>query len=283
MNEDYYKTLGISENAVSGEIRKAYRKLAFQYHPDRNPGNEEMMKEINEAYAVLSDSRKRKEYDSFRQRYGFSARDQFRQTYNEQDIFRNSDIGQIFEEFSRIFGFSRPEDIFTRSNFYGTQYRTFEFKGPGFLGSGFFFFGPMRKVYQEGTKGSWYQPREVPTTQRPLLPKILLKGLAIFQKYVAKRLGLEFPERGKDFQDEIKITPDEASLGGKIRYHYKKQDNARDLLVKIPTGIRDGQKIRLKGMGEEGRNGGEPGDLYLKVIIHIPFHQKIKNFLKKFK
>ena len=61
--KDYYKILDLSEDASSEEIKKSYRTLAFQYHPDKNPGTEEMMKEINEAYAVLSDERKRKEYN----------------------------------------------------------------------------------------------------------------------------------------------------------------------------------------------------------------------------
>lgn len=57
MDKDYYCILGVSEDAAAEELKRTYRKLAFQYHPDRNPGSEEMMKEINEAYAVLSDDR----------------------------------------------------------------------------------------------------------------------------------------------------------------------------------------------------------------------------------
>src|SRR5208283_3830539 len=98
--KDYYKDLGVLENSSTEEIKKAYRNLAFRFHPDRNPGKEEMMKVINEAYAVLSDTAKRREYDALRQTYGWFARDQFRQTHSERDIFRESDIGQIFEEFS---------------------------------------------------------------------------------------------------------------------------------------------------------------------------------------
>ena len=99
--KDYYKILEVNEDASPEEIKKTYRKLAFQYHPDKNPGSEDMMKEINEAYAVLSDQKKREAYDSCRQRYGSSARNRFRQSYAEQDIFRDSDIYQIFEELSR--------------------------------------------------------------------------------------------------------------------------------------------------------------------------------------
>jgi curved DNA-binding protein len=279
-NKDYYKTLGVNEDATAEEIKKTYRKLAFQYHPDRNPGNEDMMKEINEAYAVLSDSVKRREYDSYRQSYGSFARDRFRQAYTEQDIFRNSDIYHIFEELSKAFGFSRPEDIFSRNTFYGTQYKTFEFKGPGFSGS-FFFFGPMSKVYQDMIKESLSQTGQSPAYKLSLFSRIFLKGVEALQRHVAKKYGLEMPERGKDIHDEIKITTELAGAGGKVLYHYMKPGNARDLMIKIPPGIREGQRIKLKGMGGNGRHGGNPGDLYLKVKIRTSFLKKIKELFGK--
>jgi len=279
-NKDYYKTLGISEDATAEEIKKTYRKLAFQYHPDRNPGNEEMMKEINEAYAVLSDPRKRREYDSYRQSYGSFARDRFRQAYTEQDIFRDSDISHIFEELSKVFGFSGPEDIFSRNTFYGTQYRTFEFRGPGFSGS-FFFFGPMSKVYQDMMKESLAQRGEAPAYRHSLFSRILLKGLEAFQRHVAKKYGLELPERGRDIQDKITIPPEVALAGGKVQYHYMKPGNSRDLMIKIPRGIKEGQRVKLRGMGRDGSHGGEPGDLYLKVKIRTSFLKKVKEFIRK--
>jgi curved DNA-binding protein CbpA len=279
--KDYYKILGVSTDASADEIKKTYRKLAFQYHPDRNPGNEGMMKELNEAYAVLSDQQKRREYDSYRQSYGFFARDRFRQTYTEQDIFRDSDINRVFEELSRAFGFSSPEDIFSRTNFYGDQFRTFQFRGPGFTGRGFFFFGPMSKSYQDMMKASRHQTKEVPAYRPSLFSRILLKGLQAFQKHVAKKYGLALPERGEDTEDQIKITPEIASAGGKVRYHFAKPENPRDLFIKIPPGIKEGQKIRLKGLGKDGNSGGETGDLYLKVRIDISFFDRIRKFIMK--
>ncbi len=278
-NKDYYKTLGVSEDATSEEIKKTYRKLAFQYHPDRNPGNEEMMKEINEAYAVLSDPGKKREYDSYRRSYGSFARDRFRQAYTEQDVFRDSDIYHIFEELSKTFGFSRPEDIFSRNTFYGTKYRTFEFRGPGFSGS-FFFFGPMSKGYQEKMEESLSQTVEAPAYKSSLFSRILLKGLGAFQRHVAKKYGLELPERGKDVQDEIKITPEVASFGGKVQYHNMKTGDSRDLMIKVPPGIKEGERIRLKGMGKDGSNGGEPGNLYLNIKIRTSFLKKIRDKLQ---
>jgi len=282
-NKDYYTILGASENATAEEIKKTYRKLAFQYHPDRNPGSEEKMKEINEAYAVLSDPGKRREYDSLRQNYGFFARDRFRQAYTEQDIFRDSDIDHIFEELSRAFGLSRPEDIFSRSTFYGKQYRNFEFRGPGFSGRGFFFFGPMPQAYRDMMKESSNRTGEVSARRSSLSSKLLMKGVKAFQKHVAKKYGLELPERGKDIQDEIKITPDLASTGGKVLYHYMKPGNVRDLMIKIPPGIRKGQRVRLRGMGGDGKHGGDPGDLYLQVKIRTSFLRKVREFFQKIK
>jgi len=81
-----------------------------------------------------------------------------------------------------------------------------------------------------------------PTYKPSLFARILLKGLKAFQMHVAKKYGLELPERGKDVQDEIKITPEVASSGGKVlQYRYMKPGNSRDLMIKIPTDIRKGR------------------------------------------
>src|SRR6266581_5069932 len=105
---DYYQVLGLKKNATAAEIKRAYRKLAVKYHPDKNPGNkdaEEKFKEINEAYAVLSDPQKRSQYDQF----GSTG---FHERFSQEDIFRNFDVGDLFKDsgfgtediFSRIFG-----------------------------------------------------------------------------------------------------------------------------------------------------------------------------------
>ena len=106
--KDYYEVLGVKKTSTEDEIKKAYRKLAMKHHPDRNAGNkqaEERFKDINEAYAVLSDKQKRAQYDQF----GPSG---FSQRYSQEDIFRGFDISDLFKDlgfsqndvFSRIFG-----------------------------------------------------------------------------------------------------------------------------------------------------------------------------------
>jgi DnaJ-class molecular chaperone len=142
--KDYYQILEVDRTADQQTVREAYRKLAFQFHPDRNKGSldaAEKMKDLNEAYAVLSDKRKRGEYDTLRQQFGPSAYNEFRQGYSDQDIFRGSDINQIFEEMSRAFGFRGFDDIFKAC--YGEQCQTFEFRRPGFFWQGVYLYGPF--------------------------------------------------------------------------------------------------------------------------------------------
>ncbi len=270
--KDYYQTLGVRETATPDEIKKSYRNLAFRYHPDKNPGSQELMKEINEAYAVLSNPEKRREYDYLRQSFGFTARDRFRQTHTDEDIFRNSDINQIFEELSRIFGFSKPEDIFSRDAFYGRSYREFKFTGPGVSGQGFFFFRPLGNVYRSPTR---------PAGKDSLASRLMLKGLGMLQKMAAKRLGIVLPERGRDLGDSLAVTPEKASSGGKVRYIVNQPGRSREILITVPPGVREGQKIKLRGLGEEGRNGGEAGDLFLKVRIRRPFFERMKEILRR--
>ena len=79
----------------------------------------------------------------------------------------------------------------------------------------------------------------------------------------------------------IRITEEEAYSGSKIPYIYTKQDNTRDLLITLPKGIKNGQKIKLRGLGEAGKNGGDFGRLYLKVNIRRPFAEIIREFVRK--
>jgi curved DNA-binding protein len=267
---DYYEILGLDKNADPHKIKEAYRKLAFQYHPDRNKGNSvalERMKEINEAYAVLSDPEKRQKYDAMSHEYGSSAYDRFRQTYSDQDIFRGSDINQVFEEMTRMFGFRNSEEVFR--DFYGQGVQSFEFRRPGVFGRVIFFGPGFRRA----------QRRVSPPEGSPLsrLPTGIFGRLL---GYVLKRVwGIERYQKGRDWHEAVTLTPLQAMQGGKMRYLHRRK--ARELAVTVPPGIRDGQHLRLKGMGEEGKGGGEPGNLYLKVQIKKPLLHKIRDLLKR--
>ncbi|NLX19119.1 MAG: DnaJ domain-containing protein, partial [Desulfobulbus sp.] len=110
---EYYQILGVDKNATADEIKKAYRKLALKYHPDKNPGNkkaEEQFKKISEAYAVLSDQEKRQQYDTF----GSAG---FRQRYTQEDIFRNFDLNDILRQFGFGGGFRSGGGTFRTSGF----------------------------------------------------------------------------------------------------------------------------------------------------------------------
>lgn len=260
---DYYQIIGVDKNASSKEIKEAYRKLAFKYHPDRNKENpeaSEKMKHVNEAYAVLSNPAKRREYDALRQQFGSSAYSHFRKNYSEHDIFSGSDINHIFEDMARAFGFRSFDDIFRES--YGKKYRTFEFKKPGFFAGGFFFAGPFRKAMYDQSQFT--------------LPGNLGK---LFRFVLKKTTGIELPAMGDNIYDVINLSPQQAQQGGP--YAYFLREKSKKLVVNIPPGVKEGQQIRLAGMGEDGKGGGTPGDLYLKVRIKKPLLQSIKGMLFK--
>ncbi len=259
--QDYYKILRLETSASQQQIKESYRKLAFEYHPDRNKDDTAaaQMKAINESYAALSDPEKRSRYDALRQTYGDSAHDRFKQAYSEQDIFRGSDIQQIFEEFSRAFGFRGFDEVFKNS--YGSGYRAFEFRRPNAFGR--VFVGARGQGKGKGAGAGF-----------PLgghLGRLIKYGLK-------KKWGIELPEKGKDVQDVIAVSSEMIQSGGKISYVCRKND--KELLVTIPPGMKAGQKIRLKGMGEPGKGGAESGDLYVEVQTRNPLFQKISKSAK---
>jgi DnaJ-class molecular chaperone len=242
---DYYAVLEVPETAPPQEIKTAYRKLAFEYHPDRtggNPESAERMKAVNEAYAVLSDEGKRREYDALRRRFGASAAGEFRKTYSQEDIFSGSDIQGIFEEMARSFGLRGFDEIF--KEFYETGQGGNRRSIPGGSGRAFLFSG------KPGGLGKF--------------PRMLLEKLT----------GIKLPKDGADYNDTISLSSEEAVRGGPYAYLHRSQ--LKKLVVKIPPGIRHGQRIRLAGMGQPGTSGGKPGDLYLRVRIKSSLFEKLK-------
>ena len=259
--QDYYQVLGVDQNAPAKKIKEAYRELAFKFHPDRNeknPDSAEMMKAVNEAYAVLSNVEKRRAYDAMRNRFGDNAYGQFRNAYTEQDIFNGSDVHQIFEEMARSFGLRGVDSIF--GDVYGSGYKRFEFKQHGFRGKGFIYRGGFGNRRGNAMAGS-ASPR-----------------VGRFAKYLFQKVaGLSLPQMGEDIRDTIYLTEEFARTGGPYPYHHHRR--SKKLVVAIPAGTKSGQQIRLSQMGAAGKNGGSAGDLYLKVKFKKPFLEKAKDFI----
>jgi DnaJ-class molecular chaperone len=255
--KDYYQILGISKDAPSQKIKATYREKAFLYHPDRckDPAGADQMKAVNEAYAVLSNPQKRKEYDLMQHQYGDAAYGHFRRSYSDQDIFKGSDISQIFEEMAKGFGIRGFDAIF--KEYYGQNYKTFELKRPGLNVHGFFFSGVF--------------PMPFPKMQS------IKEKLGGYSRQLLQKTAATQPNKGADYHDVIRIDPSLAETGGPFAYHLRV--HGRKLVVKIPPGTREGQKIRLAGMGEEGKYGMPSGDLYLKVSFQKSLFEKIKAML----
>jgi curved DNA-binding protein len=223
--KDYYKVLGINKNATEDEIKKAYKKLAFKYHPDKNPGDkkaEDSFKNISEAYAVLSDSKKRSQYD----RFGSAG---FHQRYSNEDIFRGSNFRDIFGEM----GFGPGDDIFSQ------------------------IFGGGRSGGAGGRRRAG-------------------GGINIEDIFGGARGGGQRPGAGKGRDLSLEITIDflEAALGSEKKIEYMHDQTRQAIKVKIPPGVKSGQKMKLSGKGGKSVQGMPSGDLYL--ALHVKRHPVFK-------
>lgn len=221
---DFYQTLGVSESASRADIKKAFRKLAKECHPDRHKGDpkkEERFKEISEAYETLSDDKKRAEYDNIR-RYGGFAGPGGR---SAQGAGFGGGPGEF--HFSGA-GLENIEDLLG-SFFGGAQSRR---SGAGFGGFGGFGAGP----FGSGAKGG--------------------------------------PQRGADASAELSVEFLESLRGVSRQVTLANGGAPKTIKVKIPAGISDGEKIRLRGLGAPGVGGGPAGDLL--VTIHVKPDQNFK-------
>ncbi len=274
-NIDYYKTLGVSEKADAETIKHAYRKLALQYHPDRNPGDpraEERFKEISEAYGVLIDPVKRAQYDRMRNLGAFGGYQSATQSqgfnYKTEDIYRdifnNPRFYDVFSELSREFsarGFRFNED-FIRQVFFG---------GKGFMFGSFIFGTPFGPTVRRGK--AWPEFNQFKSSSRAVskthqrspfsLKKLTDKAL----NFVAKKLNnlSQATTASRDIHLKLSLTPEAAQHGQKVDIKYRRGNKIEHLRVTIPRGIRNGKKLRIAGKGNTGRNGS--GDLYLTVQI----------------
>jgi DnaJ-class molecular chaperone len=262
--KNYYEILGVPDNASQEDIKKAFRKLAFKYHPDTNPGKEkeveEKFKEINEAFVVLSDAEKRRQYDYARKSGFVGAPESFQ--YSQQDIFQGAFANQaVFDELSRMFaqaGLRFDRDFLSRVYFGRGVVFQFYTSNPQ---AGREAYDPENKtVSSQGSRPevSGYKPGPV--------DRFLSKALWKMTKVTLRGLGLRIEEQ-KDLNQYIdfELSANEAANGGEKQITYKRGKKKTKLMVIIPAGVTTGTNIRLKGMGPS--QNGRSGDLYLNVKV----------------
>jgi DnaJ-class molecular chaperone len=260
--KDYYQILGIPASAIEDDIKKAFRKLAFQYHPDKNPGHEkeaeEKFKDISEAYGILCDRTKREQYDLRRASpQGFQ--------YSQQDIFRETFNNRVtVDELNRMFAQAglRFDDDFLKRMFFESNNMVFRVYYAGY--------GPQS--YSSGG-GSQVKPAKGSTAPQGYKPNFVERGLAkvtmkLTNFALKKALGVQYtePPPDLDLRQELELSSSEAVSGGEKEIVRKGIKKAKKLMLKIPAGVQDGTQIRLAGQGK--RKGKNKGDLYVIVKVN---------------
>jgi molecular chaperone DnaJ len=256
---DYYEILGLSKDASAEDIKKTYRKLALKYHPDRNKeaGAEEKFKEISEAYAVLSDSEKRSQYD----RFGHAGIDG---QYSAEDIFRGADFSGFGDIFEMFFGGGNrrgPMGPRRGADLQYDLYITFEEAA----------FGVRKDIDIPRTErcstcsGTGAKPgtspKRCPTCSGTGQIRTTRSGLGL--QFVSTTTCTTCHGRGQIVESPCPTC----SGAGKVR-------NKRKLTVNVPTGADSGMTLRLSGEGDSGEPGAPAGDLY--VVIHVKEHKNFK-------
>ena len=264
-NKDYYGILGVSTDATEAEIRKAYRKLALQWHPDRNQGDPEAterFKEISEAYGVLIDSSKRLQYDHARQS---GTAESFRYTQDDilRDLFRNPGAAAMFEELAREFermGMRVDRHYFDQVLFGGRTRVT----GGVFIVSPFALISGMFRLIREVLKSSGVLQQQ-PQQSLPGTSKFL-SGIARIGKWFLGKGEGESAVTRADVTQPLQLTSSEALQGGSRRITIHTDSKAEEVLLTIPPGIKSGTKLRLRGKGRSFPDGSR-GDLYLLIDV----------------
>jgi DnaJ-class molecular chaperone len=278
LGKDYYKTLGVNKNSSKDEIKKAFRKLAHQYHPDKKDGNEQKFKEVNEAYSVLSDDQKRAQYDQFGQTFnssgggfnqnaGFGGFDfsNFNQGFSQNGQSFEFDLNDILGSFfGGRGGFGRmkkgadvsmdieidfKDSIFGVSKEINVNYRNSSKKEsvkiaiPAGIDN-----GEMMRVRGKGEPIEGGKPGD-------LYIKIHVKSHKTLRK------------EGINLFTELQIKLTEAING--VQKEIETLEKIENVKIKIPAGIKHGEILRLKELGVPTVNGRR-GDLLIRIMISMP-------------
>jgi molecular chaperone DnaJ len=246
--KDYYNILGVSEKANADEIKKAYRQLAKKYHPDATPGDkaaEERFKEINEAYDVLGDAKKRGKYDQLRL-YGHSA--------------NGSDWFQFDPEILRQHGWT------PNSGGFGG----FQSPGAQVFGHGFAFSDILRELFGFDGVVNDFSPQYGPRDLTGEITISFMEAITGTERTVSVKqrklcptcagLGKEPRPTFNKFQKEVGAACSHCHGSGHVTLRKK-------IRVRIPAGIDNGHKLRVPGMGSNSGFGGSPGDLIITVHV----------------
>jgi DnaJ-class molecular chaperone len=269
--KNYYELLEVGRDASEKEIRKAYRRLALKYHPDRNPGDEaaeDRFKQISEAYGVLIDPVKRTEYDRWL-RVGIqepAAGQGFRYSQEEifRDLFSDPRFSHIFHDLLREFdkaGFRFDQRFFDQTFFGGRKL---------FFG-GIFFWGPFGSGRIRIAKSR--QPSQVEKSEDPRVePFGFLKrlGRKIGNVLLGSQKSLPIDEKRDpvqlhDLTYNVTLSAEEAHDGTWVTISIDRGQGSERLKVRIPPGTRSGTRLRLRGKGK--RRDHTSGDLYLTVNL----------------
>jgi curved DNA-binding protein CbpA len=254
--------------ATEEDVRKAYRRLALQWHPDRNGGDPragERFKEISEAYAVLVDPAKRREYDGARQAgtpsgFHHTREDLFR------DLFADPRASGIFEELAREL--ERMGMRVDRRYFQQTL-----FGGRTTLTGGVFVITPLTSVFgllrlaRAAMRGA-QRPVDTRPPERLPPPRSPLGRLVDAGRWLlgSPSPALQGAPRSRDLSLRLALSRSEAERGVRKRLTVEREDGRDELLVSVPSGIRPGTRLRLRGKGNRAQPG-PPGDLYLTVDV----------------
>lgn len=270
--KDYYAALGVGKTATAPEIKKAYRKLARDLHPDKNPGDkkaEERFKDVSEAYDVLSDETKRKEYDEARDLIASGAFRGFggqpgagSTTFDLGDLFRNQ--GDAGGSFSDLFG-----GLFNRGAGPRTSTRTRQRRGSDVETEARISFAeavagvtvPIR-VTERTTCGTCHGSGAKPGTSPRTCPVCQGSGLTTSNQgsFAFSEPCVNCGGTGTVIDEKCPTCHGDRTV-----------TTTRTLSARIPAGVRDGQRVRLAGKGGPGQGGGPAGDLY--VLVHVSGHE----------